>query len=121
MSAYLVRRVTIRLTDPQELFTQPQHGSKRQRSGMQELYDVVKLQTRFLRRPCRYQVTLEMPAEQVTEGLADKLRPEVARYCAVLAQASREDLFNLRYHSEDSSVGAPSMGDWVLAPTLMLG
>jgi hypothetical protein len=84
---------------------------------MQELYDVVKLQTRFLTRPCAYQVTIELPAEQITEGLADELRPQVARYCAVHAQASREDLLDLRHQSGD----APWTAEWVLAPSLMLG
>jgi hypothetical protein len=71
MSAHPVRRVSIRLTDLHDLFTQPQPGSARPVSGMQELYDVVQLQTRFLTRPCAYQVTLELPAEQITAGLAD--------------------------------------------------
>lgn len=117
MSSYLDRKITIRLTDLHELFTQPQSNAARPVSGMQELYDVVTLQTRFLTRPCAYQVTIELPAEQITEGLAEELRPQIASYCAVHAQASREDLFNLRHQP---SASLPT-GDWVLAPTLLLG
>lgn len=117
MRSHPVRKVTVRLTDLHELFIQPQPGSARPVSGMQELYDVITLQTRFLTRPCAYQVTLELPAEQITEGLADELRPQVAHYCAVHAQASREDLFNLRHQRGP----ARSAAEWVLAPTLLLG
>ncbi|HEV8492127.1 MAG TPA: hypothetical protein VGR76_07640 [Candidatus Angelobacter sp.] len=120
MRPYLERKVTIRLTDLHDLFTQPQPGSARPVSGMQELYDVVTLQTRFLTRPCAYQVTLELPAEQITAGLAEELRPQLAHYCAVHAQASREDLLNVRHQGSDVSGPSLSTVDWVLAPTLLL-
>jgi hypothetical protein len=117
MSSSPVRNVTVRLTDLHDLFTHPQPGSTRVVSGMQELYAVVQLQSRFLTRPCAYQVTLELPAEQITDGLADELRTELAHYCALHAQASREDLFNVR-HQDGALL---STGEWVLAPTLLLG
>jgi hypothetical protein len=129
MSSSPMRNVTVRLTDLHELFTQPQPRSARPVSGMQELYDVVKLQSRFLTRPCAYQVTLELPAEQITDGLADELRLQITRYCAVRAQARREDLFNLRDHSSAMSGAmssamsgdAQETGNWLLAPMLLLG
>ena len=56
MRSSLERKVTVRLSNLHELFSQPQHGSARPVSGMQELFDVVALQTRFLTRPCAYQI-----------------------------------------------------------------
>jgi hypothetical protein len=118
MSTEQVREVTVRLEDAQDLFAEPDPGSDRSVSGMEELYRAVKVQTRvLLQRPHPYRVTIELPSEKITDGLAEDLSARMKRYCQFQAEQSRQDLQVLRHQGVDSLW----MGSFVLLPGLVLG
>ena len=73
MSKEQLREVTLHLDDIQDLFADPEPGSDRFVSGIDSIYREVRVHTRLLRRPDNYKVIVELPREQITEGLLEIL------------------------------------------------
>ena len=112
-----LRDVTVRLDDVRDFFVDPDPGSDRYVSGMEELYRAVKVHTRVLTRPDKYQVTIALPVEKITDGLQEDLSAKIKRYCQFKAEESHQDLLVLRHQGVDSV----RVGVFVLVPSLVLG
>src|SRR6516164_2234315 len=117
MSTELVRTVTVRLDDVDELFDGPEVGADRYVSGIEELYRAVKAQTRVFKPPKPYQVTIELPLDQITDGLAEEVSAKIKRYCQFKIEESQQELKTLRLQGLDSV----RVGALVLIPCLLLG
>jgi hypothetical protein len=117
MSAELRDTVTVRLDDVDELFAEPEIGAERYVSGIEELYRAVKTQTRVFKQPRSYQVTIELPLEKITDGLADEISVKIKRYCQFKIEESQQGLKTLRLQGLDSV----RVGVFVLIPCLLLG
>ena len=117
MSAELLRNVTVRLDDVDELFEEPEIGAERYVSGIEELYRAVKTQTRVFKQPRSYQVTIELPLEKITDGLAEEFSAKIKRYCQFKIEESQQGLKTLRLQGLDSV----RVGVLVLIPCLILG
>jgi len=117
MSTEQLRDVTVRLDDVQDFFVDPDPGSDRYVSGMEELYRAVKIHTRVLTRPDKYQVRIELPLEKITDGLVEDLSAKIRRYCQFKAEESHQELLVLRHQGVDSV----RVGVFVLVPSLVLG
>jgi AcrR family transcriptional regulator len=86
--------------------------------GKEELYRAVKVQTQVvMQRPDTYQVSIELPSEKITAGLAEDLSARIKRYCQFQAEQSRQDLQMLRHQGVDSLWTSV----FVLVPCLVLG
>src|SRR6478672_11560558 len=112
-----LRDVTVRLDDVQDFFVDPDPGSDRYVSGMEELYRAVKIHTRVLTRPDNYQVRIELPLEKITDGLVEDLSAKIKRYCQFKAEESHQNLLVLRHQGWDSV----RISVFVLIPCLILG
>jgi hypothetical protein len=117
MSAKPTRAVTVRLDDVDELFAEPEIGAERYVSGIEELYRAVKTQTRVFKQPRSYQVTIELPLEKITDGLAEEVSAKIKRYCQFKIEESQQGLKTLRLQGLDSV----RVGVLVLLPCLILG
>ena len=117
MSTEQTRTMRVRLEDVEDLFVEPEPGADRYVSGIEELYRAVKVHTRVLKRPEKYQVTIELPLEKITDGLAEEMSVKIKRYCQFKAEESHQGLMVLRHQGLDSV--------WVsviaLIPCLVLG
>jgi hypothetical protein len=117
MSTQQTRAVSVRLDAVEDLFVDPEPGADRYVSGIEELYRAVKVHTRVLKRPDKYQVTIELPLEKITDGLAEEMNVKLKRYCQFKAEESHQNLLVLRHQGLDSV--------WVsvvaLIPCLILG
>ena len=117
MSTEQTRAVRVRLDDVEDLFVDPETGADRYVTGIEELYRAVKVHTRVLKRPEKYQVTIELPLVKITDGLADEMSLKIKRYCQFKAEESHQNLMVLRHQGLDSV--------WVsvvaLIPCLILG
>jgi hypothetical protein len=117
MSTEQLCDVTVRLDDIDDFFVDPDPGSDRYVSGMEELYRAVKIHTRVLKRPDNYQVTIELPFEKITDGLVEDISAKIKRYCQFKAEESHQLLQVLRHQGVDSAW----VGVFVLVPCLVLG
>jgi hypothetical protein len=117
MSIELLRTVTVRLDDVDELFEEPEIGAERYISGIEALYRAVKTQTRVFKQPRSYQVTIELPLEKITNGLAEEVSAKIKRYCQFKIEESQQGLQTLRLQGLDSV----RVGVFVLIPCLLLG
>jgi hypothetical protein len=117
MSAELRDTVTVRLDDVDELFAEPEIGAERYVSGIEDLYRAVKTQTRVFKQPRSYQVTIELPLEKITDGLAEEVSAKIKRYCQFKIEESQQGLKTLRLQGLDSVRD----GVLVLLPCLILG
>jgi hypothetical protein len=109
--------MTLRLDDVDELFEEPEVEAERNVSGIEELYRAVKAQTRVFKQPKPYQVTIELPLEQITDGLAEEINAKIKRYCQFKIGESQQGLKTLRLQGLDSV----RVGVLVLIPCLLLG
>jgi hypothetical protein len=64
MNTEQLRTVTVRLDEVNDLFVDPDPGSDRFVSGIEEFYRVVRTQTSVLKQPNMYQVTIELPTSR---------------------------------------------------------
>jgi hypothetical protein len=117
MNTEQLRTVTVRLDEVNDLFVDPDPGSDRFVSGIEEFYRVVRTQTSVLKQPNMYQVTIELPHEQITDGLADEISAKIKRYCQFKAEESQQNLLALRRQGWDSV----RVSVFVLVPCLILG
>jgi hypothetical protein len=84
--------MTLHLDDIQDLFADPEPGSDRYVSGMDYLYSEIRL---YPRRE-KFKVTIEFPPENITEGLVERTRAKMKRYCQFKAEENRGELIVLR-------------------------
>jgi hypothetical protein len=112
-----VREVKLPLDDIGDLFVDPEPDSDRYVSGIEELYRAVKTQTSLFKKPDTYQVTIELPLEKITDGLAEEISAKIKRYCQFKAEESHQNLLVLRHQGWDSV----RISVFVLIPCLILG
>jgi hypothetical protein len=117
MSKEQLHEITLPLDDIQELFADPEPGSDRFVSGMDYLYGEVRVHTRVLKQPHRYKLTIELPREKVTEGILERTRAKIKRYCQFKAEQSHKDLMVLRLQGLD----ALRRSIWVALICVVLG
>ena len=97
MSKEQFHEITVPLDDIQELFADPEPGSDRFVSGMDYLYSEVRVHTRVLKQPHKYKVTIELPQEKITEGLLERTRAKMKRYCQFKVEQSHKELIALHH------------------------
>ena len=102
MSQERLHEITLPLDNIQDLFVDPEPGSDRFVSGMDYLYSEVRVHTRVLRKPHRYKVTIELPRDKITEGLLERTRAKIKRYCQFKSEQSHKDLVVLRLQGLDA-------------------
>ncbi|HEY6409274.1 MAG TPA: hypothetical protein VIY29_17575 [Ktedonobacteraceae bacterium] len=85
--------MTLHFEDIQDLFADPEPGSDRFVSGMDYLYSEVRI---YPRRE-QFKVTIELPPEKITEGLLERTRAKIKRYCQFKVEQSHKELIALRH------------------------
>ena len=93
MSKDLFHEITLHLDDIQYLFADPEPGSEMFVSGMDYLYSDIKA---FSRRE-NFKITIVLPQEKITEGLMDKTREKMKRYCRFKIKENEKELIALRH------------------------
>jgi hypothetical protein len=117
MSKEQLHEVTLHLDDIQDLFTDPEPGSDRYVSGIDYLYSEVRTHVRVLKPPPNFKVTIELPQEKITEGLLERTRAKIKRYCQFKAEQSHKELMVLRHQGLD----ALRRSIWVALICVVLG
>jgi hypothetical protein len=117
MSTEQVRTVTVRLDEVDDLFAEPEPGADRYVSGIEEFYRVVRTHTSVFTQPQPYQVSLELPLEKITDGVAEEVSAKIKRYCQFKIEESQQGLQTLRLQGWDSV----RVSVFVLVPCLILG
>src|SRR6266516_8206281 len=92
MSKEQFHEITVPLDDIQELFADPEPGSERFVSGIDYLYGEVRTHVRVLKPPPKFNVTIELPQEKITEGLLERTRAKIKRYCQFKGKQSHKEL-----------------------------
>jgi hypothetical protein len=113
MSKEQLHEMTLHLDDIQDLFADPEPGSDRYVSGMEYLYSEVRIYPRHE----KFKVTIELPQEKITEGLLERTRAKIKRYCQFKAEQSHKELVVLRHQGVD----ALKTSIVVLVPSLVVG
>jgi len=113
MSKEQLHEMTLHLDDIQDLFADPEPGSDRYVSGMDYLYSEVRVHNRHE----KFKVNIELPQEKITEGLLERTRTKIKRYCQFKAEQSHKELVVLRHQGVD----ALKTSIVVLVPCLVLG
>ncbi len=117
MSEEQLHEITVPLGDIQELFADPEPSSDRFVSGMDYLYGEVRIHTRVLKQAKGYTLTIELPREKITEGLLERTRAKIQRYCKFKAEQSHKELMVLRLQGLD----ALRRSIWVAMISVVLG
>jgi len=117
MSKEQLHEITLPLDDIHDLFADPEPGSDRFVSGMDYLYGEVRVHTRVLKQPDRYKLTIELPQEKITEGILERTRAKIKRYCQFKAEQSHKELIVLRNQGLD----ALRRSIWVALICVILG
>ena len=65
--------LTLHLDNIQDLFADPEAGSDRYVSGMDYLYSEIRIYPRH----DKFKVTIELPPENITEGLVERIRTKM--------------------------------------------
>ena len=102
MSQEQLHKITLHLDDIQDLFADPEPGSDRYVSGIDYLYSEVRTHIRVLKPPPKFKVTIELPQEKITEGLLERTRAKIKRYCQFKAEQSQKELIVLRHQGVDA-------------------
>jgi len=102
MSTEQLHEIMLQLDDIQDLFADPEPGSDRYVSGMDYLYSEVRIHVRVLKRPDKFKVTIELPQGKITEGLFERTRAKIRRYCQFKAEQSHKELIVLRHQGIDA-------------------
>jgi len=108
-----LHEMTLHLDDIQDLFADPEPGTDRYVSGMDYLYGEVRIYPRHE----KFKVTIELPQEKITEGLLERTRAKIKRYCQFKAEQSHKELVVLRHQGVD----ALKTSIVVLVPSLVVG
>ena len=93
MSKEQLHEITLHLDDIQDLFSDPEPGSDRYVSGMDYLYSEVRIYPRHE----KFKVTIELPQEKITEGLLERTRAKMKRYCQFKVEQSHKELIALHH------------------------
>jgi hypothetical protein len=93
MSKEQFHELTLHFEDIQDLFADPEPGSDRYVSGMDYLYSEVRITPRHE----KFKVTIELPPEKITEGLLERNRAKIKRYCQFKVEQSHKELIALRH------------------------
>jgi len=93
MSKEQLHEITLHLDDIQDLFADPEPGSDRYVSGMDYLYSEVRIYPRHE----KFKVTIELPQEKITEGLLERTRAKMKRYCQFKVEQSHKELIALHH------------------------
>jgi hypothetical protein len=117
MSKELFREITLHLDDIQDLFTDPEPGSDRYVSGIDSIYSEVRTHIRVLKPPPKFKITIKLPREKITEGLLERTRAKIKRYCQFKAENSQKELIVLRHQGVD----ALRRSIWVALISVVLG
>ena len=117
MSKKQLREITVPLDAIQELFADPEPGSERYVSGIDYLYSEVRTHVRVLKPPPKFNVTIELPQEKITEGLLERTRAKIKRYCQFKGKQSHKELIVLRHQGLD----ALRRSIWVALICVVLG
>jgi len=117
MSKKQLREITVPLDDIQELFADPEPGSERYVSGIDYLYSEVRTHVRVLKPPPKFNVTIELPQEKITEGLLERTRAKIKQYCQFKGKQSHKELIVLRHQGLD----ALRRSIWVALICVVLG
>ncbi len=102
MSKEQLHEITLHLDDIQDLFADPEPGSDRYVSGIDYLYSEVRVHVRVLKQPDKFKVAIELPQEKITEGLLERTRAKIKRYCQFKAEQSQKELIVLRHQGVDA-------------------
>jgi len=102
MSKEQLHEITLHLDDIQDLFADPELGSDRYVSGMDYLYSEVRVHLRVLKQPDKFKLNIELPQEKITEGLLERTRAKIKRYCQFKAGQSHKELIVLRHQGFDA-------------------
>ena len=113
MSNEQLHELTLHLDDIQDLFADPEPGSDRYVSGMDYLYSEVRIYPRHE----KFKVTIELPQEKITEGLLERTRAKIKRYCQFKVEQSHKELIALRHQG----VAALKTSIVVLVPCFVVG
>ncbi len=113
MSKEQFHEMTLHLDDIQDLFADPEPGSDRYVSGMDYLYSEVRISPRHE----KFKVTIELPPEKITEGLLERTRAKMKRYCQFKVEQSHKELIALRHQGFD----ALKISIVVLVPCFVVG
>jgi hypothetical protein len=116
MRKELFREITLHLDDIQDLFTDPEPGSERYVSGMDYLYSELKTSSPRERLHEKFKVTIEIPQEKIAEGLLERTREKVKRYCRFKIEENHKELIALHHQG----VASLWMGLIVLVICLVL-
>src|SRR2546429_4059091 len=116
MSKEQLREITIHLNGIQDLFADPEPGSDRYVSEMDYLYR--EINTYSLREKFRekLKVRIELPREQITEGLLERTRQKMKLYCQFKIEENQKALVALRHQG----IASLWVGLTVLAICLVL-
>jgi len=116
MSKEQLREITIHLNGIQDLFADPEPGSDRYVSVMDYLYR--EINTYSLREKFRekLKVRIELPREQITEGLLERTRQKMKLYCQFKIEENQKALVALRHQG----IASLWVGLTVLAICLVL-
>ncbi|HYT33876.1 MAG TPA: hypothetical protein VEL69_02480 [Ktedonobacteraceae bacterium] len=93
MSKEQFHELTLHLDDIQDLFADPEPGSDRYVSGMDYLYSEVRISPRHE----KFKVTIELPPEKIAEGLLERTRAKIKRYCQFKVEQSHKELIALHH------------------------
>ncbi len=97
MRKELFREITLHLDDIQDLFADPEPGSDRYVSGMDYLYSEIKTSSPRERLREKFKVTIELPREKITEGLLERTREKMKRYCRFKIEENQKELIALHH------------------------
>jgi hypothetical protein len=93
MSKNLLHDITLHLDDVQFLFMDPEADSEMFVSGMDYLYSDIKTYSRH----DKFKIKIVLPQEKITEGLVDRTREKMKRYCRFKIEGNQNELIALRH------------------------
>ena len=102
MSKNQLQEITLQLDDIQDLFADPEPGSERYVSGMDYLYSELKTSSPRERLHEKVKLTIELPREKITEGLVERTREKVKRYCRFKIEENHKELIALHHQGVSS-------------------
>ena len=100
MSKDLFHEITLHLDDIQYLFADPEPDSEMFVSGMDSLHSDIRASLR--REKFKVTITIVLPQGKITEGLVDKTREKIKRYCQFKIEENHKELIALRHEGNNA-------------------
>ena len=91
MHTELFHQITLPLDDIRYLFADPEPGADMFVSGIDYLYSEVKTYS----RRAKFKVTIELPQNHITEGLGERTRQKLKRFCHFKIEENQRELVAL--------------------------